>query len=136
MNNDVEFHIQQNYPWSKVPPTVKQSIGNSQREYEKLVVAFSIKNQLRYKVKFPSQLRLFISKCPLLGLIVSLLSLLCSQGNLVRHIRKDERKYYEDLLEYSRSHLMLYPYHLSGEFLLLGEIWNRGIYFIVFKYNQ
>lgn len=83
MNNDIELHIQQNYPWSKIPPTVKQSIGNSQREYEKLVVAFSIKNQLRYK------------------------------GNLIRHIRKDERKYYEDLLEYSRNHLMLYPYHLS-----------------------
>ena len=26
---------------------------------------------------------------------------------------KDERKYYEDLLKYSREHLMLYPYHLS-----------------------
>ena len=51
MNNDIELHIQQNYPWSKIPPTVKQSIGNSQREYEKLVVAFSIKNQLRYKVR-------------------------------------------------------------------------------------
>ena len=50
MNNDIEFHIQKNYPWSKIPPTVKQSIGNSQREYDKLVVAFSIKNQLRYKV--------------------------------------------------------------------------------------
>ena len=28
-------------------------------------------------------------------------------------IKKDERKYYEDLLKYSREHLMLYPYHLS-----------------------
>ena len=26
-----------------------QNVGNSQREYEKLVVAFSVKNQLRYK---------------------------------------------------------------------------------------
>lgn len=26
---------------------------------------------------------------------------------------KDERRYYEDLLKYSREHLMLYPYHLS-----------------------
>lgn len=34
-------------------------------------------------------------------------------GFLVRTIRKDERKYYEDLLKYSRDHLMLYPYHLS-----------------------
>ena len=32
---------------------------------------------------------------------------------LVKAILKDERKYYEDLLKYSRDHLMLYPYHLS-----------------------
>lgn len=44
---------------------------------------FSIKNQLRYR------------------------------GNLVRFVRKDERRYYEDLLTYSRENLMLYPYHLS-----------------------
>ena len=31
----------------------------------------------------------------------------------VRHVRKDEQKYYEELLRYSREHLMLYPYHLS-----------------------
>lgn len=31
----------------------------------------------------------------------------------VKTILKDERKYYEDLLKYSREHLMLYPYHLS-----------------------
>lgn len=28
-------------------------------------------------------------------------------------MRKDEKKYYEELLRYSREHLMLYPYHLS-----------------------
>lgn len=32
---------------------------------------------------------------------------------VVKHVKKDERKYYEDLLKYSRDHLMLYPYHLS-----------------------
>ena len=31
----------------------------------------------------------------------------------VKQILKDERKYYEDMLKYSREHLMLYPYHLS-----------------------
>ena len=31
----------------------------------------------------------------------------------VRYVKKDEKKYYEDLLQYSRDHLMLYPYHLS-----------------------
>lgn len=31
----------------------------------------------------------------------------------VKTVRKDERRYYEDLMLYSREHLMLYPYHLS-----------------------
>lgn len=62
---------------------VFQSLGNSQKEYEKCIVNFSIKNQLRYR------------------------------GNLVRFVRKDEQRYYEDLLAYSRENLMLYPYHLS-----------------------
>ena len=31
----------------------------------------------------------------------------------VRTIRKDEPRYYEEMLQYSREHLMLYPYHLS-----------------------
>ena len=50
------------------------------------------------------------------------------QGNLIRHIRKDERKYYEDLLEYSRNHLMLYPYHLSGKksfFFISWSSWTN-----------
>uniref|UniRef100_A0A4W3I803 Family with sequence similarity 91 member A1 n=1 Tax=Callorhinchus milii TaxID=7868 RepID=A0A4W3I803_CALMI len=83
MNIDVEFHIRQNYPWSKLPGSVRQSLGNSQREYEKHVLLYSIRNQLRYR------------------------------NNLVRYVKKDERKYYEELLKYSREHLMLYPFHLS-----------------------
>ncbi|XP_030074732.1 protein FAM91A1 isoform X2 [Microcaecilia unicolor] len=83
MNIDVEFHIRHNYPWSKLPANIRQSLGNSQKEYEKHVVLYSIRNQLRYR------------------------------NNLVKHVRKDERKYYEELLKYSREHLMLYPYHLS-----------------------
>lgn len=31
----------------------------------------------------------------------------------VRQIIKNERTYYEDVLSFSRSHLMMYPYHLS-----------------------
>ncbi|CDQ92966.1 unnamed protein product [Oncorhynchus mykiss] len=49
MNTDVEFHIRQNYPWNKLPANVKQSVGNSQREYEKHVQLYSIRNQLRFR---------------------------------------------------------------------------------------
>ncbi|XP_078542923.1 protein FAM91A1 [Lissotriton helveticus] len=83
MNTDVEFHIRHNYPWSKLPANIKQSLGNSQKEYEKNVVLYSVRNQLRYR------------------------------NNLVKHVKKEERKYYEELLKYSREHLILYPYHLS-----------------------
>ena len=31
----------------------------------------------------------------------------------VRYVKKDEKRYYEELLRYSREHLMLYPFHLS-----------------------
>lgn len=31
----------------------------------------------------------------------------------VSHVRKDEPRYYEELLTYSRTSLLLYPYHLS-----------------------
>lgn len=33
---------------------------------------------------------------------------------IVKHACKDQRSYYEELLVYSRKHLMLYPYHLSN----------------------
>uniref|UniRef100_A0A3P9JCK9 Family with sequence similarity 91 member A1 n=1 Tax=Oryzias latipes TaxID=8090 RepID=A0A3P9JCK9_ORYLA len=97
MNTDVEFHIRQNYPWNKLPANVKQSLGNSQREYEKHVLLYSIRNQLRFR------------------------------NNLVRHVRKDERRYYEELLKYSRDHLMLYPYHLS-------DIMVKGLRVTPFSY--
>ncbi|KAM4704819.1 protein FAM91A1 [Rhinophrynus dorsalis] len=97
MNIDVEFHIRQNYPWAKLPANVKQSLGNSQKEYEKHVILYSIRNQLRYRV------------------------------NLVKHVKKDERKYYEELLKYSRDHLMLYPYHLS-------DIMVKGLRITPFSY--
>ncbi|XP_049846407.1 protein FAM91A1 isoform X1 [Schistocerca gregaria] len=83
MNSEVEFHIRNNDTWAKLPANVKQSLGNSQKEYEKWIVQFSLGNQLRYK------------------------------GNLIRLVRRDERRYYEDVLDYSKQNLMLYPYHLS-----------------------
>eukprot|EP00731_Ephydatia_muelleri_P031554 Em0023g61a len=80
---EIEFHVRNNDPWSKLPLSVKQTLGNIQSLYDKAIVEVSIKNQLRWR------------------------------NNLVRQVRKEERKYYESLLQYSREHLMLYPYHLQ-----------------------
>lgn len=83
MNSDVEAAIAKNTPWSRVSPTVRQALGSSEADYDKHVLQYSVRNQLRHR------------------------------GNLVRRVHRDEKSYYDTLLEYSRKHLMLYPYHLS-----------------------
>ncbi|KAK8390079.1 hypothetical protein O3P69_012953 [Scylla paramamosain] len=83
MASEIETYIAQNCVWEKLPLSVRQLLGNSQKEYEKQVAEYSIKTQQRFR------------------------------GNLVRQFVKNERAYYEDLLSYSRAHLMMYPYHLS-----------------------
>jgi len=83
MSSDIEEYIRSKTSWECLPISVQQQLGNSSKEYEKNIVQFSIKNQLRYR------------------------------GNLVRHIKKDEKRYYEELIDYSRRNLMLFPYHLS-----------------------
>lgn len=80
---DVELHIRSNTSWAKLPSTVKASLGNAPGLYEKAINDYSVKNQLRWR------------------------------SNMVRHVMKDERKYYEVVLQYSQEHLMLYPYHLQ-----------------------
>lgn len=97
MNTEVELYIRENVSWHKLPSNIKQVLGHSQKEYEKAIVNFSIKNQLRFK------------------------------GNLVRHVRKDEQRYYEELLAYSRASLLLYPYHLS-------DIMVKGLRVTPFQY--
>lgn len=48
-SSEVEVCIRRNTVWPKLPTNVKQMLGNSQREYEKMVVEYSVKNQLRFK---------------------------------------------------------------------------------------
>ena len=83
INPEIENFIRSKVSWEALPASVQQQLGNSGKEYEKSVVQFSIRNQLRYR------------------------------GNLVRQYKKDEKRYYEELVDYSRRNLMLFPYHLS-----------------------
>src|SRR3569623_1963747 len=96
-SDEVDKAIQRNIPWNKLPEELKIILGNSQREYDKRVLDFSIKNQIRYK------------------------------GSIVRFVKKNEEEYYESLLAYSRSRLMLYPYHLA-------DIIVRGLRVTPFNY--
>ena len=43
------------------------------------------------------------------------------RGNLVKQIKKDEKRYYEELVDYSRRNLMLFPYHLSDVVVKVGR---------------
>uniref|UniRef100_A0A2I3GEK0 Protein FAM91A1 n=1 Tax=Nomascus leucogenys TaxID=61853 RepID=A0A2I3GEK0_NOMLE len=45
----------------------------------------------------------------------------------LKHVKKDERRYYEELLKYSRDHLVLYPYRLS-------DIMVKGLRITPFSY--
>ncbi|CAG9766655.1 unnamed protein product [Ceutorhynchus assimilis] len=83
MNAEVEDQIRKKVPWTKLPTHVKQILNNSWKNYERFIVNFSIQNQLRYR------------------------------GNLVRHVLKDEKRYYERVISFSRERLMLFPYHLA-----------------------
>ena len=103
INADIETFIRSKVAWEGLPVSAQQQLGkrnplkiiciklftkyfvlgNSIKEYEKAVLQFSIRNQLRYR------------------------------GNLVKQIKKDEKRYYEELVDYSRRNLMLFPYHLS-----------------------
>ena len=83
LNSEIELQIRRKVLWDSLPPSVQHQLGNSPKEYDKSVVQFSIRNQLRYR------------------------------GNIIRHVKKDEKRYYEELLDYSRRNLMLFPYHLS-----------------------
>ena len=81
MSSDVEHYIRQNIPWTKVPSSVKGQMANSIHEWEKAVLNYSIRNQLRWR------------------------------SNIVRQVVKNEKKYYEEIVRYSLQNLMLYPYH-------------------------
>ncbi|CAD5208897.1 unnamed protein product [Bursaphelenchus xylophilus] len=82
-SEDVERWIRKNCQWSDLPEEIQLILGNSQREYEKRILDYSIRNQLKHN------------------------------GNVVRTVKKNPEEYYELLLKESRQKLMLFPYHLS-----------------------
>lgn len=49
MNIEVESAIARNTPWSRVAPGVRQALGNSEADYEKHVMQYSIRNQLKHR---------------------------------------------------------------------------------------
>lgn len=48
-SDEVEASIRRNIAWNRLSDELRVMLGNSQREYDKRVLDYSIKNQLRYK---------------------------------------------------------------------------------------
>ncbi|CAG5036134.1 unnamed protein product [Parnassius apollo] len=99
MEDEIDECIRNRIEWPQLPIGVKKLLGDSPKEYERYIFEFSIKNQLRYR------------------------------GNLVRTVRKDERKYYEVLVQGSIQRLMLYPYHLA-DMIVKGLRITPFIYYV------
>eukprot|EP00038_Savillea_parva_P007613 m.171377 g.171377 ORF g.171377 m.171377 type:complete len:824 (-) comp13368_c0_seq1:139-2610(-) len=88
-NSDlIEPYILQNFSFERLPSSVKQALGNSEKQWDSAVLDYSLSHQLRWK------------------------------KNLVRKVIRDGLQYYTQLLHYSRTHLMMYPYHLSDVFVV------------------
>lgn len=94
---ELEKYILQQYTWDKLPAVVKKRLENSKEVWKEKVVKFSVKHQLRWK------------------------------SGLVKSMVSDERAYYLQVLKISRSHFMLYPYHIS-------DVLTRGLRITPFKY--
>ncbi|CAG9795849.1 unnamed protein product [Diatraea saccharalis] len=99
MEDEIEDCIRKKIQWPQLPATVKKLLGDSPKEYERYIFEFSIKNQLRFR------------------------------GSLVRTVRKDEKKYYETLVQCSIQRLMLYPYHLA-DMIVKGLRITPFIYYV------
>jgi len=54
---------------------------------------------------------------------------------LVQTIRKDKKKYYDELVEYSRKSLMLFPYHLSDIVVRNLNITPFHVSFLLMKHK-
>ncbi|KAJ6641278.1 Protein FAM91A1 [Pseudolycoriella hygida] len=112
INAEIEECVRSNVTWQLLPVHLKQRnvflcdlitkcrlkvLKSTPRSYDRYVFNYSLKNQLRYK------------------------------GNLVRHIFRSEQRYYELLLDKSKSSLCLFPYHLA-------DIVTKGLRVTPFNY--
>lgn len=94
---EVEGYILDRAVWNALPPKVKGMFGNSIEAWKEYVVLYSIEHQLRWR------------------------------DHLVRSVMPSEKNYFDELMAWSRTHLMLYPYHLS-------DVMVKGLRITPFKY--
>lgn len=74
---ELENYITKKGSWGSLPERAKKLVGNSEQAWRAYVLRYSIQHQLRWRT------------------------------NLVREIVSSEKSYYEDLVKWSREHLMV-----------------------------
>ncbi|KAL6051572.1 General transcription factor IIH subunit 4 [Balamuthia mandrillaris] len=89
--------IQRQLSWEELPLHLQKCFHESEAAWHAYVQSYSVQHQLRWK------------------------------QSLVKRVILDERHYYEELVAWSRSHFMLYPYHLS-------DVLCKGLRLTPFKY--
>lgn len=79
----VEENIRGKVSWRNLPLELRKALHDNEKRYEKFILEYSLKNQLRYR------------------------------GNLVHTTFGNEKLYYEKLIEENIKALHLFPYHLA-----------------------
>ncbi|XP_017005957.2 protein FAM91A1 [Drosophila takahashii] len=81
--NQLQQCVRGNVAWESLPVHLRSVLHNNQRDYEKFVFNYSLKNQLRFR------------------------------GNLAAKVFRREQRYYELLVQKSINGLGAFPYHLA-----------------------
>ncbi|XP_043647140.1 protein FAM91A1 [Drosophila teissieri] len=81
--NQLQQCVRGNVTWELLPVHLRSVLHNNQRDYEKFVFNYSLKNQLRFR------------------------------GNLAAKVFRREQRYYELLVQKSINGLGAFPYHLA-----------------------
>ncbi|XP_068148618.1 protein FAM91A1 [Drosophila tropicalis] len=79
----LQLCIRGNVSWQQLPVHLRSMLNNNQRDYEKYVFNYSLKNQLRFR------------------------------GNLASKVFRQEQRYYELLIQKNINGLGVFPYHLA-----------------------
>uniref|UniRef100_A0A182UBJ7 Uncharacterized protein n=1 Tax=Anopheles melas TaxID=34690 RepID=A0A182UBJ7_9DIPT len=97
VSNKVEECIRRNIAWKDLSSDVRKALNNDEAEYRKQIVDYSLLNQLRFR------------------------------GNIVYSVTKNEKKYYERLVEVNIRALHIFPYHLA-------DVITKGLRVTPFNY--
>ncbi|EDV97125.1 protein FAM91A1 [Drosophila grimshawi] len=79
----LQLCVRGNVAWQELPVHLRSVLHNNQRDYEKYVFNYSLRNQLRFR------------------------------GNLASKVFRQEQRYYELLIQKNINSLGVFPYHLA-----------------------